>query len=251
VVPLAHGEVHVFRDEDEFSRAAASLFVDVAVAAVRGHGRFAVALSGGSTPKKLYSLLAQPEFSRRTPWDDVHLFWGDERCVPPDHAESNYGMVEEVLLRHLTIPRGNVHRIRGEAPPEQAAAEYDVALRAFFGLAGEAWPRFDLVLLGLGEDGHTASLFPGSPALAEMARLAVASRVMGAGTADRVSLTLPVIDHAAVVAFLVAGERKRSAVARVVRHPDDHGGLPAQRVRPSDGQLLWLLDEAAAAGIRP
>ncbi len=198
----------------------------------------------------LYSVLAEEEFSKRIPWRAVHLFWGDERCVQPDAPDSNYGMVREVLLRNITIPAGNVHRIRGEIPPEEAAAEYEAVLREFFRIGREKLPRFDLALLGLGEDGHTASLFPGSPVLDESGRLAVASYVAKLD-AHRVSLTLPVLNHAAVITFLVAGERKQSAVSRVVRHPDEDGELPAQRVRPAGGRLVWFLDEAVGAGIRP
>lgn len=242
------GEVRIFRNLEDLSHAAASLFTDFADKAVKDHGRFSAALSGGSTPKKLYSLLAEPKSATRIPWHDVHLFWGDERCVPPDHPDSNYGMVREVLQRNITIPPGNVHRIRGEIPPEEAAAEYEAVLREFFRIGREKLPRFDLALLGLGEDGHTASLFPGSPVLDESERLAVASYVAKLD-AHRVSLTLPVLNHAAAVAFLVVGERKRSIVSRVARHPDENSVLPAQRVQPLGGKLLWLLDEAAASDL--
>lgn len=248
VLQVPAGEIRIFRNVEDLSNAAAYMFMDGAVEAVKDHGQFAVALSGGSTPRKLYAMLAEPDFARRIPWNRVHLFWGDERCVPPDDPESNYGMVQEALLRKISIPATNVYRIRGEIPPEQAATEYDTWLREFFGVAGHGLPRFDLVLLGLGEDGHTASLFPDSPALDECERLAVASHVELLD-AHRVSLTLPVFNHSAAIAFLVAGERKRSAVARVMRHPNENGELPAQRVRPVDGKLLWFLDEPAAAGI--
>ena len=247
-LPVPAGEIRIFRDVEDLCDAAAYMFMNVAVEAVKDHGRFAVALSGGSTPKRLYSMLAEPDRAKRISWDHVHLFWGDERCVPPFEPESNYGMVQEALLHKISIPATNVHRVRGEIRPEQAATEYDTLLREFFGVARDGLPRFDLVLLGLGEDGHTASLFPGSPALDESERLAVASYVEKLN-AYRVSLTLPVLNHAAVIGFLVAGERKRSAVTRVVRHPDESGELPAQRVRPVDGRLLWFLDTAAAAGI--
>ncbi len=242
-------EVRIFEDLESLSRAAASLFIDLANEAIRGHGAFRVALSGGSTPTKLYSLLATPEFSAHVPWRAVHLFWGDERCVPPDDPESNYGMVRQVLLQRIQIPATNVHRMRGEIDPDQGAAEYEALLREAFGTTPNKVPRFDLVLLGLGEDGHTASLFPGASALQETERLAVAVYVKKL-QAYRMTLTRPVIVQSAVVAFLVAGESKRSIVARVLRGSDG-AELPAQRVWPTEGKLIWFLDIPAAAEISP
>ena len=250
VLQTKSGEIRIFRNLKDLSVAVACLFVDLAIETVRNRKRFSVALSGGSTPKKLYSLLGKPEFSTRIPWRGVHLFWSDERCVPPGDPKSNYGMVQEVLLRKIPVPARNVHRVRGEISPEQAAAEYDSVLRASFGIGPKKLPRFDLVLLGLGEDGHTASLFPGSAALDEHKHLATAPYVEPLHT-YRVTLTLPVLNHAAAIAFLVAGERKRSAVSRVVHHPDERGRMPAQRVRPADGRLLWFLDLPAAADVSP
>ncbi len=241
-------EVRIFEDLADLSRAAASLFVDLANEAVRDHEAFRVALSGGSTPKKLYSLLACPEFSMRVPWHVVHLFWGDERCVPPDDPESNYGMVRNVLLQRVPIPATNVHPIHGEIDPGQAAAEYEALLRESFGTDSNKVPRFDLVLLGLGVDGHTASLFPGTSVLEETKRLAIALYVEKLN-AHRISLTLPVINRAAVVVFLVAGQGKRSIVASVPGDSGEKAELPAQRVRPTDGKLIWLLDAPAAAEI--
>lgn len=242
------GEVRVFEDLEDLSRAAASFVVDLAKEAVRDRGAFCAALSGGSTPKEVYSLLASPEFSMHVPWHTVHLFWGDERCVRPDDPESNYGMVRDVLLQRVPIPATNVHRIRGEIDPGQAAAEYETLLRESFGSEPTKVPRFDLVLLGLGEDGHTASLFPGTSALEETERLTVALYVEKLN-AHRISLTLPVINRGAVVVFLVAGEGKRSIVARVLGHSGERTDIPAQRVRPTDGKLIWLLDIPAAAEI--
>lgn len=242
------GEVRIFEDLDDLSRAAASLFVELANEAVRDHGAFRVALSGGSTPKKLYSLLARPEFSTRIPWHAVQLFWGDERCVPPDDPESNYGMAHDVLLQRIAIPATNVHRIRGEMDPGQAAAEYEALLRESFGAGPNRVPRFDLVLLGLGGDGHTASLFPGTSALEETKRLVVAVYVEKLN-AHRISLTLPVIDHSAAVVFLVSGEDKRSIVAQVLAGSGDRAELPAQRVRSLDDKVVWFLDRPAAADV--
>lgn len=244
------GEVRIFDNVGDLSRAAASWFVDLANEAVRNHEAFRVALSGGSTPKKLYSLLATPEISMRIPWRAVHLFWGDERCVPPDDPESNYGMVRDALLQSVPVPPTNVHRIRGEIDPVQAAAEYEAVLHKSFGDAPNKVPRFDLVLLGLGEDGHTASLFPGTSALNENERLAVALYVEKL-KAYRISLTLPVINQGAVVAFLVAGGGKRSIVTRVLGDSGERAEFPAERVRPTEGKLIWFLDMQAAAEISP
>jgi 6-phosphogluconolactonase len=258
VLHLPAGEIRIFRELAELTTAAARLFTELAIAAVRDSGRFAVSLAGGSTPRPVYEMLAEDGFAQRIPWDHVHLFWGDDRPVPPDDPASNYGMVREALLRKISIPPENVHRIRGEMPAEQAAAQYEATLREFFTVSANGWPRFDLMLLGLGEDGHTASLFPGSAALEERERLVVAAHSERLKT-ERVSLTLPVIDHAAVIAFLVAGEGKRTVVAQVLRPADVNDGLPAQelpahglpaqRVRPVAGKALWLLDQSAAAGL--
>jgi 6-phosphogluconolactonase len=218
-----------------------------AASAVRARGRFSVALSGGSTPRALYALLADPRapFRARVPWQAVQVFFGDERQVPPDHADSNYRMAREALLAHVPIPAESVHRVRGElADADEAALEYEAELAEAFALHEGERPRLDLALMGMGPDGHTASLFPGSPALDETSRLAVAPFVPKFG-AHRVTLTLPVFAAARAVLFLVAGADKAERVAEVLggRAPE----LPAARVRPSDGELLWLLDAAAAA----
>ncbi len=246
--PRPAGEIRVLANLEELSRAAASAFVDMASEAVANRGAFRVTLSGGSTPKKLYSLLAGPEFSTRIAWHAVHLFWGDERCVPPDDPESNYGMARHALLQRIPIPAGNVHRMRGEIDPSRAAAEYEVLLRESFGIGPTELPRFDLVLLGLGEDGHTASLFPGTSALEETERLAVAVYVEKLN-AHRISLSLPVINRGAAVVFLVSGAGKRAIVARVLAGSGDYVELPAQRVRPTDGKLVWFLDRPAVADV--
>ncbi len=250
VLKIPPAEVRVFKNIEDLSCAAAHVFVQLANEAVRDHGRFAVALSGGSTPKRLYSLLAEPDFCKSVQWDRVHLFWGDERCVPPDHPESNYGMLRDSLLRKISAPVDNIHRIRGEVRPEQAASEYETLLRDFFELDGNRLPRFDLVLLGLGENGHTASLFPHSPALDERKHLAVEAYITEL-QAYRVTLTLPVLNQAANTEFLVAGRAKQTIVRRVFENGGARGALPAQRVRPVEGTLLWFVDEDAAAGLLP
>ncbi len=237
------------KDAAALAEAAADLFARLAAEAIAARGRFNVALSGGSTPRVLHARLSAPDAKRaaRLDWTRVHVFWGDERCVPPDHPDSNYRMARETLLDRVPLPAANVHRIHGELPPERAAAEYERALRAYFG--DGSLPRFDLILLGLGEDGHTASLFPGSAALGEAARWAVAVPHSDPPPPPlpRVSLTLPVLNAAAQVVFLVSGAGKAQRLAQVLRRPGE--SLPAGRVHPTGG-LLWLVDAAAAQDLK-
>jgi 6-phosphogluconolactonase len=233
----SHPCVHVFPDLEALSRAAAERFVSLAEGAVP----FRVALSGGSTPRRLYELLAAPPFRDQVPWPHTHLFWGDERCVPPDHPDSNYRMARESLLERAPIPARNVHRIRGELAPQEAAAAYEATLRTELGAGG----RLDLVLLGMGEDGHTASLFPGSPALHEQTRWVMAQEVEKLG-AWRITLTPPIINAAANVLFVVAGGGKAGRLRQALVRPGQEELLPAQMVRPAEGRLLWLVDRAAA-----
>jgi 6-phosphogluconolactonase len=219
----------------------------VAARAVADRGRFTVALSGGSTPRRLYRLLSdvQASFRAQIPWERTHVFFGDERHVPPDHPESNYRMAHEALLAH--VPAASVHRIQGEeSDPARAAAAYEAELRRFFELSdpGAAPPQFDLVLLGLGPDGHTASLFPRSPALEERRKWAVGVFVERL-RAHRITLTLSVINRAREVLFLVSGAEKAEALARVFAHATGAEPLPAARVRPESGTLLWIVDRAA------
>jgi 6-phosphogluconolactonase len=248
-------EIQTFADAASLARAAADQWVELAEASIAGHGQFSVALSGGSTPRALYSLLAAEEFAARVDWSRLHVFWGDERCVPPDHSESNYGMARQALLDHVPIPFSNIHRIPCEQEPRQAAAAYEQTLRDWFsgGPAGRRMgegglPRFDLVLLGMGEDGHTASLFPGAAALGERTRWVVAYQVITLG-AWRVTLTPVVINSAANVTFLVSGANKAEKLRQVLTglyRPDE---LPAQVVRPTRGRLVWLVDAAAASAL--
>jgi 6-phosphogluconolactonase len=211
-----------------------------------------VALAGGSTPRDLYALLARRGAlvpPGPLPWPLVQVFWGDERHVPPDHPDSNYRGAHEALLAHVPVPPGNVHRVHGElASAESAAEAYEQELRFAFGLEPGELPRFDLVLLGLGADGHVASLFPGSPALGERRRLAVAPFVPALG-AHRITLTLPVFNRAATVLFLVAGAEKAEAVRRALAPEGEVEETPARGVRPESGGVLWLVDAAAAAGL--
>jgi 6-phosphogluconolactonase len=242
--------VRVYADAATLATAAADLFAETASAAVAAHGRFCVALSGGATPQALYQLLAAPPHRDRIDWPRTFVFWGDERCVPPDHPDSNYGMTRAALLAHVPVPQAQVFRMEGEAADTAAAAaRYEQNLRQVFALAPGEWPRLDLVLLGLGRDGHTASLFPHTAALGVTDRLVVANRV---DTLDvtRITLTAPTINHAARVVFLVAGPDKAEPLAAVLdgpRRPDD---LPAQLIAPVDGELLWLVDRAAAARLK-
>jgi 6-phosphogluconolactonase len=236
-------EIVVVADAEALAREAARRFVDLAREAAGSRERFSVALSGGSTPGRLFRLLAEKPYRAQIPWEQVYFFWGDERCVPPDDPESNYRLVEEALIAHVPIPPENVHRMSGELEAGVAAQAYEGRLQDFF--CGPR-PRFDLVLLGLGEDGHTASLFPGSPLLDERERLAApAMATYQDRPAQRVTLTLPAINTARQVLFLVTGQAKAEVVQAVIAGPA--GRYPAQRIQPTAGQLTWLLDAAAAS----
>jgi 6-phosphogluconolactonase len=244
---VSNSAVVIGQDADDLARQAAAQFVSVAANAAAVSGRFTVALSGGSTPRTLYSLLASPAFKDQIDWRHIHFFWGDERCVPPDHAESNYRMVRETLLSKIEIPPHNVHRMAGEKDPDTAAAEYEQQLRNFF-QTGDPAPGFDLILLGLGEDGHTASLFPGSAALKETTRW-VATAYVERLHAHRLTLTLPVINAAAQVSFLVAGESKSAILNALLGKDSNPTRYPAGLVRPVTGELTWFVTQDAAAGI--
>lgn len=210
-------------------------------------GPFALALSGGSTPRPMYELLAEPERSARIDWRRVHLFWGDERFVPYDDPASNYRMVRQALIDRVPIPAGNIHPIPTGGSPEDAARRYARELQAFYGAdrIDPARPLFSVNLLGIGDDGHTASLFPGAPQVEEREAWAVA--VVGQKPEPRISLTLPILESAAVVAFMASGEGKRTAVARALAQD---AGVPSGRVR-AQGELVWFLDQAAGAGSDP
>ncbi len=237
--------IEIFPDGPAVVAAADRAFRDAAARAIAERGRCAVALSGGRTPNELYRSLARPQVGAPIDWSRVHLFWGDERSVPPADPQSNYGNAMAALAA-APIPPQNVHRMRAEAmPPESGADEYERLLRSFFVTDGE-WPVFDLVLLGLGPDGHTASLFPGTPALDEHRRLAVAQWVPSQSTV-RMTLTYPVLNAARQVCFLATGEEKAAIVGRLLRNHDP--SLPAAGIRPATGVLRFLLDAAAAAAL--
>jgi 6-phosphogluconolactonase len=236
-------KIEVAGNADALSQAVAAQFVRLTTDAVRARGRCAVALSGGSTPRGVYRMLAYEPFRSRVRWDQIDFFWGDERHVPPDHADSNYKMAEDAMLSKVPVATTQIHRIRGEmADAERAALEYEREIRASF---SDPVPRFDLVHLGLGTDGHTASLFPGSPALDDQDRLCVANWVATLGV-HRITLTLPVLNAARAVVFIVSGAEKAAVVREVVRAPDASGRLPAALIQPVDGELWWMLDRAAA-----
>ena len=239
-------EIKVAPDSSTLADWAAGEFVTLAGQALQVGSRFSVALAGGSTPRQLYTRLT----AARLDWKKIHFFWGDERCLPPDHKDSNYRMAREALLNYISIPLENIHRIPGELPVKDAAREYAQDLRRYF---GSLTPRFDLVLLGLGSDGHTASLFPGKPTVNETTRwvAAVVHDLPPPPLVDRVTLTLPVLNAATHVLFLVSGMEKAGILARVLQGPYQPDLLPAQGVRPVKGNLLWLVDQDAAGLLAP
>jgi 6-phosphogluconolactonase len=239
-------EIRVLEDDDELAETAAGMIVDVATSAVAQRGRFTVALAGGATPRATYERLARPPLSELMPWARTFVFFGDERGVAPDHPDSNYGMAYRALLSKVPIPPRQIFRIPGEAPdPETVASDYARTLADTFQVRRGEVPRLDLVLLGLGIDGHTASLFPGSPVLKEVFRPVAAVHAAAAVIPQRFTLTFPVLNAAGCVIFLASGSMK----AKVVRAALAEGAatLPAGMVRPTDGRLVWLLDRAAAA----
>jgi 6-phosphogluconolactonase len=236
----------VVKDAAAVAHAALRLFVDAATRAIEERGAFSVALSGGSTPKVLFELLAKGEPS--TPawpfdWNRVHIFFGDERCVPPDHVESNYKMAYDTLLSRVPLPTSNVHRMKGEIDPNEAAKEYGQTLKHLYGDGG-----LDLVLLGMGDDGHTASLFPGTPALDETHHRVVAQLVEKSttGRSWRITMTAPFINRSREVAVLMAGAGKADRLAEVLHGPRDPHRLPIQLIQPA-GRMVWIVDEAASA----
>jgi 6-phosphogluconolactonase len=236
--------IEILPDAAALHAAAVKEVVACAKRAITAHRQFFLALSGGNTPRNVYSLLAE-QSKDSLPWEKIHIFFGDERHVPPDDPESNYRMARESLLSKVPIPEENVHRIAAELPAPQAADRYEQELKSFFHLSGGAWPRFDLILLGIGEEGHTASLFPGTTALGEQSRLAAANWVEKLQT-WRITLTYPVLNHAAEVLFLVSGQGK-AQILRDIFDPSKANLFPAQAVHPLEGKILWLADRQAAS----
>jgi 6-phosphogluconolactonase len=255
-----HASVRIYRDPEELALKAARRFARLADQYVVGCGRFTVALSGGSTPRAMFSLLAEQPFADTVPWSSIYVFWGDERCVPPDHADSNYRMTNETLLSKVPVPAQNIFRIPAEAPePERAAEVYAATLSKFFlaepgttktGTAPLSnLPRIDLVFLGMGPDGHTASLFPHSVALQAGEQIVVANYVEKFN-AHRITLTAATINNARNVTFLAAGEDKAETLKNVLEGSYQPDLYPSQLICPANGTLLWMVDEAAARSLQ-
>jgi len=243
----ASREVRILPDSAAIAGRAAQLFVDAANAAVLERGVFSVALAGGSTPKALYGLLAADPLRSELPWGKIGFFFGDERHVPPDHQDSNFRMASEAMLSKVPLTATQVHRVRAESQDaEQAALQYEQELRAQFHLSPSERPRFDLVLLGMGNEGHTLSLFPGTKALRDNGRLVMRNWV-GKVCADRITMTAPVVNNAALVLFMITGADKAPALKAVLEGPYEPEQLPAQLIAPENGKLLYLVDTAAGS----
>ena len=242
--------VQIYPDAQSLAQAAAERFIRASEEAIQTRGIFTTALSGGSTPQRLYRLLASEPYSERVDWSRTQVFWGDERCVPADHPESNYLKARQTLFDHIPIPEENIHRIPAELNPEQAAAAYEETLLHFFsGLDYEedrTHARFDLVLLGMGDDGHTASLFPGTPAVREDTRW-VTAQYVDRLAAWRITLTPAILNRAKQILFLISGAGKSYTLQRVIYGSYQPDRYPAQVIRPKGGELFWLVDESAAA----
>jgi 6-phosphogluconolactonase len=239
--------VRVFPDAAALADAAARQVVERAQAAIDARGGFSIALSGGSTPHELHRRLATPPLTGQVDWAHVHVFFGDERCVPPDDSRSNYRMAEETLLSQVPIPPAQVHRMRGELPPDVAAVDYQRQLEGFF---NDEPPRLDVILLGMGDNGHTASLFPGLTAVHEQRRWVVAEHVPEVDM-WRITLTPVVLNLGREVIFLVSGEAKASMLRQVLEGPSAPDQRPAQVVRPTPGEVIWMVDAAAAGKLSP
>jgi 6-phosphogluconolactonase len=243
--------VRILKDADAIAKEAEEEFIDAANSAVAERGSFAVTFAGGSTPRTLYSLLADSSLRSRVPWDKINVFFGDERHVAPDHADSNFRMANETLISKSPLKPPQVHRIHGEYhDTELAAREYEQRIRGHFGLGAGEYPRFDLMLLGMGDEGHTLSLFPGTKALQAANRLVVRNWV-GKLYAERITMTAEVTQHAAKIIFMVTRADKAPALKAVLEGPYEPEQLPAQLVQPKDGSVLWLVDEAAGSMLSP
>ncbi|HSG45165.1 MAG TPA: 6-phosphogluconolactonase [Anaerolineales bacterium] len=236
--------LRIFKSIEELSHDAANLFIKVATKAIVERGRFIVALNGGGTPNRLFQLLAT-EYREKVDWSKIHVFWGDERCVPPQADGSSYKQAKEALLDHVLIPEENLHRVKGELEPAEASTVYAQVLKEFASPTYN-FPRFDLVFLGMGEDGHTASLFPGSPVDVTEPTLPVTAHYQDR-PANRVTLTQLVFNQARVIAFMATGEKKAVSLAEVLSDRYNPDLYPAQRIKPKDGKLTWLVDEGAAS----
>jgi 6-phosphogluconolactonase len=241
-------QIIVCQNQEDIFKRAANLFTDLAAEFAESQGRFSVALSGGSTPKGMFSLLATDPYRSRIDWSKVHLFWGDERSVPPDHKDSNYRMANEAMISKVPIPPENVHRMKAEESDiNAAAADYEALLKKHFNLKEGEMPRFDLLLLGMGDDGHTASLFPGTKALSEKQRLVVPNWVEKFNT-NRMTFSAPAINNARTILFMAAGEGKRGPLKEVLSGEPNPNLYPSQLIQATDGRVIWMVDEAAVGG---
>jgi len=243
-VTITRKMIKIFNGINELGQYAANLFVEIASQSIAERGRFLAALSGGSTPMRLYELLGN-QFQDKVDWSHAHFFWGDERCVPVDDPGNNYGQVKKALFDKINIPAKNIHRVLSELEPDSAASDYARILKTF-AESPLNWPRFDLALLGMGDDGHTASLFPGSPVDVDSPTLAVTANYQGR-PAKRVTLTPKVLNDSRNVIFLVAGKSKAETLSKVLNGAHMPDELPAQRIAPKDGNLDWLIDGEAGS----
>lgn len=248
-MPYSQRDIHVYPTSQTLLEAAAHHLLDHAHQAIATRDSFSLALAGGSTPKGLYAMLAAPPLRTQLDWTKVRFFWGDERHVPPDHADSNYRMVHEALLTHLPISTAQVHRVPSELPDAQTVADrYEAVLREQFDVSESDIPRFDLILLGMGPDGHTASLFPGTQAVHATSRLVAAPWVETLQT-SRITFTPVLLNHARQVTFLICGHAKAATLHAVLEGPFQPDRLPAQVIRPRAGTLTWLVDQEAGGAL--
>jgi len=250
IMASKNNKIKIVADAEAMCKAVAETLVQHIGKTLQAHDVYSIALSGGSTPRRLYTLLVDdPRLSGQIPWERVHFFWGDERHVTPDHPESNYRMAFEAMLSRAPIPPANIHRMRAEeSDASKAAEDYAHDIRRFFGITNGEMPRFNCVLLGMGSDGHTASLFPGSPSLNEKKRLVMANWIEKFN-AYRITLTVPVFNNADLILFLVSGGEKAGALKTVLEGDDELDRYPAQLIQPSRGALIWILDRSAAGGL--
>lgn len=239
--------IRIYPDAEALNNAAAELIADEAHQAAQARGRFVVALAGGNTPRRTYEILAREPFRNLVPWQQTHVFWGDERCVPADDPRNNALMARRTLLDHVPVPPEQIHPMACNGSPASAAVEYEALLRGFF---TDGRPRFDLVMLGLGENGHTASLFPGTSVLEEQQRWVGDVYVPDDEGLHRLTLTAAAINQAALVVFMVSGSDKAPILRKVLKEAQDPRSIPAQLIKPADGGLLWLVDRDAARLVR-
>ncbi len=247
VIEKSIGNIEVFPDLEALSLRAASIFASASRNSIAAKNRFAAAISGGSTPRRLYMLLGSAPYRDQVDWKHVHLFWADEHCVSGEDEASNFRTVFEALLSKVSLPDGNIHRIKGEEAPDKAARDYEEEIKRFFEKSER--PRFDLIILGAGEDGHTASLFPGSKSLEEMVRLAIPV-YLEEPKKNRVTLTLPVLNGADQILFLAAGPAKAAVLFEILGDGDKRKEFPAGLVHPVHGTTTWLIDQQAAEKLR-